>query len=219
MRAAKIAGGVIAILLTAIFAFEAYAVWRAKLRTPAVLAEAAKGALKLSDLPKRRINMLVKVEDPAFYRHRGVDFSTPGSGMTTITQSLVKHFYFEHFRPGFPKIEQTLIARFVLDPAMPKDAQLAAFLNSSPFGTFNGRRVIGFDDAARTFYGRPLDELSDHEFLSLDAMLIAPNRLDPIRHRQANEERVRRIEAMLAGKCRPGGLRDIHYEACAAFAR
>ena len=204
----------IGLALAAFVIFEAYAVWRATQLTPSVLAEAAKGELRIADVPKRRIDMLLKVEDPAFYQHRGVDFSTPGASMTTITQALVKRFYFEHFRKGFAKIEQTLIARFVLDPAMSKDAQLQAYLNFTSFGTHDGRQVIGFADAARTYYRRPFARLSDHQFLSLVAMLMAPNALDPARHKAANDERVRRIEALLAGKCRPNGLRDVTYEGC-----
>ena len=218
-RATKLIAFASAILLLALSAFEGFAIWRARERTPAVLAEAAKGEIKLSDVPKSRIDMLLRIEDPAFYRHRGVDFSTPGAGMTTITQSLVKRFYFERFRKGFPKIEQSLIARFVLDPAMPKDDQLRAYLNFTYFGTRGGRPVIGYAEAARAYYGRDLAQLSEREFLSLVAMTIAPRDLDPIRRKAANEERVRRLEALLAGKCRPNGVRDVHYEACASVDR
>ena len=194
--------------------FEAYAIWRATQRTPAVLVEAARGELRIADVPKRRIDMLLKVEDPSFYSHHGVDFSTPGASMTTITQGLVKRFYFKHFHKGFPKIEQSLIARFVLDPAMPKNDQLQAYLNFTYFGRNDGHPVIGYANAARTYYGRQFAQLNDREFLSLVAMTIAPNELDPIRHKAANDERVRRIEAMLAGKCRPNGLRDVTYKSC-----
>jgi len=213
-RALKFIGLTLAILLVALIAYESFAVWRAKQRTPAVLIEASRGELELADIPQRRIAMIIKVEDPGFYQHHGIDYSTPGASMTSITQSLVKHFYFAHFHKGFPKIEQTLIARFVLDPAMPKNDQLKAYLNFTYFGSPRGRPVIGFADAARTYYGRPLAQLSDHEFVSLLAMDMAPNALDPLRHKAANAERVRRIEAMLAGKCKPTGVRDVTYEAC-----
>lgn len=162
--------------------------------------------------------MLLRVEDPGFYQHRSLDFSTPGQGMTNLTQSLVKIFYFDTFQPGLAKLEQSLIARVVLDPAMSKDAQLAAFLNRARFGHLRGRPVIGFADAARTYHGRRFAELDDRQFLSLVAMLMAPNALDPMRHRQANAERVRRIEALLAGRCQPTGLRDVTYEACSPSA-
>lgn len=217
-RALGAIGLLTALLVVGFIAFESYALWQAKQRTPDVLAAMSKGELDLSDVPPRRMAMLVKVEDPNFFGHKGVDFSTPGAGMTTITQGLVKRFYFDRFRPGFAKIEQSLIARFVLDPALPKRRQLQAYLNFTYLGSSKGRPVIGYADAARTYYGQEFSQLSDREFLSLVAMTMAPNMLDPIRHPQANAERVRRIEAMLAGKCTPQGLRDVALRACAQLA-
>ncbi len=198
----------------ALTAYELFALLRARQATPKVLAAAARGELKIATVPGRRLEMLLKVEDPGFYEHRGVDFSTPGAGMTSITQSLVKRFYFDNFEPGFAKLEQSLIARFVLDPAMPKRAQLQANLNHSHFGAVKGRRIVGFADAARGFYGREFADLTDRQFLGLVAMMMAPKTYDPIRQPKANAGRVRRIEAMLAGRCRPQRLRDVALEAC-----
>lgn len=64
--------------------------------------------------------MLLKVQDPKFYHHKGVDTTTPGTGVTTLSQGLVKIFYFDEFSPGIKKIKQTLIARFAFDPLTPK---------------------------------------------------------------------------------------------------
>ena len=217
-RAARLAVKILGLLLLALILFEAFALWRADQRTPAVLAAAAQGELELSDLPKRRLEMLVRIEDPEFYTHKGVDFSTPGAGMTSITQSLVKRFYFDNFQPGFAKLEQSLIARFILDPAMPKDGQLKAYLNHSHFGWREGRPIVGLAAAARTYYGREAVQLSDRQFLSLIAMLMSPREYHPIYRRAANTERVRRIESMLAGRCAPQGLRDVTYKACAKLA-
>lgn len=202
-------------LLVALAAYELFAVHRARQATPQVLAAAAKGELKIGEAPKRRLDMLVRVEDPGFYRHKGVDFSTPGAGMTSITQSLVKRFYFDDFQPGFAKLEQSLIARFVLHPAMSKQDQLQAYINHSHFGSVEGRRVVGLADAARSYYGTQFAKLSDRQFLSLVAMMMAPRDYHPIRRPEANAERVRRIEAMLAGRCAPQGLRDVALKACA----
>jgi membrane carboxypeptidase/penicillin-binding protein len=214
-RGARIALTAVAVLLAGLVAYEGYALFRAKQRTPEVLARAAEGELSYDDLPARRREMLLKVDDPGFFQHRGVDFSTPGQGMTTITQGLAKRFYFDKFEPGFAKIEQSVIARFVLDPAMSKEAQLAAFLNHAYLGTLEEGPVIGYAEAARTYYGRELAELSDRQFLSLVAMGMAPDALDPRRHPEANAERVHRIERMLAGECAPQGLNDYTYESCA----
>lgn len=205
--------------LLALVGYEAFALWRAMQRTPAVLAEASRGKTPLSALPDERIHQLLAVEDPGFLRHKGVDFQTPGQGLTTITQGLVKIFYFDTFSPGFAKIEQSLIARFVLDPAMSKRQQLEAFINHAYFGENAGREIVGFDSAARAYFGKPLTGLSGDEYLALVAMLMAPNTLDPVRHPRQNAERVRRIRLLLAGRCKPGGLRDVTYESCARAAR
>ena len=114
--------------------------------------------------------------------------------MTSITQSLVKRFYFERFQPGFAKLEQSLIARFILDPAMSKPAQLRAYINHSHFGWRDGGPIIGLNAAARAYYGHGVERLSDRQFLSLVAMLMAPRDLNPRDHPAANAERVRRIE-------------------------
>ena len=216
MRTAlRVAAVVLLALLAALIAYEAYALWRADQRTAQVLAAAAKGELSLEDVGPRRVAMLVKVEDPGFWSHRGVDFSTPGAGMTSITQSLVKRFYFDDFQPGFAKLEQSLIARFILDPAMPKRAQLKAYLNHSHFGWQDGRPIVGLAAAARAYYGREPGKLSDRQYLSLVAMLMAPRQLNPRYNPAANAERMRRIERLLAGKCKPSGLRDVALETCA----
>lgn len=206
---------VIGVLLALLVVFEIFAVARAKARTPDIIAAHADRRVTLADVGKRRLAMLLRVEDPGFFRHRGVDFSSPGQGMTTMTQGLVKRLYFDGgFKPGFAKIEQSLIARFVLDPAVAKRDQLEISLNVASFGTVEGESVIGFDRAAQTFYNRPLNRLTDRQFLSLVAMLMAPNALDPIRHPAENAARVARIEKMLSGACAPNGLRDVSYAAC-----
>jgi membrane peptidoglycan carboxypeptidase len=213
--AARWMGAGLVALIVAVAAFEAYALVRAKAHTPAALASVAARPVRTSELPPRWIHALLAVEDPGFYRHHGVDFATPGQGMTTITQSLVKHLYFRHFRPGFEKIEQDLIAWLVLDKAMSKADQLEAYINYTPYGHVGGRQVIGLQDAAISYYDRPATALSERQFLSILAMGPAPEALDPLRHAAANAERVARIERLLKGECRPRGLTDIYYPDCA----
>lgn len=199
--------------------YEGGALLYARAKTPEILARVSAREVTLSMVPVRRLRMLLAVEDPGFFRHRGIDFDTPGQGMTTMTQSLAKLLYFGRFTPGIDKPELMLVARFALDPAASKREQLEIFLNHASFGTRRGRPVIGFAAAARTFYGRELAQLSDRQFVSLVAILVAPNSLDPLRHAEANAERTDRIIAYLSGRCGPRGLRDVYYEDCAAVRR
>ncbi|MCY7279484.1 MAG: transglycosylase domain-containing protein [Sphingomonas bacterium] len=166
-------------------------------------------------LPADRINILLAIEDPTFATNRGIDFSTPGAGLTTVSQSLGKRIFFEHFRPGFPKGELIVLTRFALYPNVDKRRTLTAFIATAQFGSFKGRPVIGFGDASRTWVGKPLDRLTDGDYLTLVAMLPAPTTYNPVRHPAANAERVARIERLLARRCGPDGLRDVHLKGCA----
>ncbi len=131
--------------------------------------------------------------------------------MTTITQSLVKIYYFKHFKPGLAKIQQTLIARFALDPLTSKDDQLTLFINNLFFGNVAGKPVIGFEAAARIYYQKPLNQLNEEEYLSIVAMIIAPVNFNILNRPAANAERTRRIKKVVSGEYKPKQLMDIYY--------
>jgi membrane peptidoglycan carboxypeptidase len=182
--------------------------------TPALVAAASSRygtPLKLADVPAQRLATLLAIEDPAFMRHHGVDLSTPGAGMTTITQALVKILYFpEGFDPGIDKIRQTLIAQYALSALVSKDDQLALFLNIAYLGDKDGKSVYGFAQGARSYFGKEFSALSDAEFVSLVAMLIGPNYFKP--GTPAHDERVKLVQAYLAGRYQPDGLLDVEYK-------
>ena len=210
----KATGWVLFGLFTLFVLYECFAMWRAYQRTPDAVAIARQGELKASDLSADRRAILLAVEDPSFDTNSGVDWSSPGQGATTIGQALVKRLYFDDFKPGFDKIEQTLIARFMLQQALTKDEQLTAFLNHAYFGTVKGRPVTGFTDAARTYYDRSFFALTQRQYVALVGMLMAPRDYDPKRQPRASAERVERIERLVHGECRPSGVGDVTYEAC-----
>ena len=182
-------------------------------RVDAIIAAADPADLRLSPL---RTRQLLRVEDPTFWTNKGIDFASPGAGMTTLSQGLGKRLFFDRFTPGFAKGELIALTRFALYPEVDKQRTLQAFLATAYFGRREGRAVIGMGPAARAWFGRPLAALDERQFLSLVAMLPAPSNLDPERHAAANAARVARIERLLADRCRPTGLRDVMFEGCAA---
>ncbi|MGL4491022.1 MAG: transglycosylase domain-containing protein [Rhizobiaceae bacterium] len=207
---------VFALLLFSLALYEAGLVWKAQQASPAVIAAAlAKPQdLPLSSLSDTQKAILLKVEDPGFYDHKGIDFASPGQGLTTITQALVKFLYFEKFTPGFAKIEQSLIARFVLNNQMTKDQQLGLLINQAYFGDKNGEPIRGFSDAALAHFSKPFSQLSDDEFIGLVAMLIGPNKFRPDKDPETHKSRVTKIKQLLAGDCKPNGLLDVYYDDC-----
>ena len=167
--------------------------------------------VKYTDLSPQQGAILLAVEDPAFFRHHGIDLTTPGAGMTTITQGLVKLLYFPGgFEPGLAKIRQSLIAQYALDALVSKNEQLDLLLNMAYMGSRDGKPIHGFANAAKQFFGKELGALSDAEFQALVAMLIAPNQLPP--GSPAHAERMRRIDAYLSGQVQPASVLDVRYD-------
>ena len=163
---------------------------------------------KFRELPDEYQNILIQVQDPGFYNHKGVDLVTPGAGLTTITQSLAKSFYFKEFKQGWRKVPQTIYAKYALHPNVEKEMQLDLFINIVGFG--NGTR--GILSASQFYYNKLPQELSEDEFISLIACLNNPRFLNPKDNPDANEERVRRIKKYLKGEYVPTSVFDIEYK-------
>jgi membrane carboxypeptidase/penicillin-binding protein len=164
----------------------------------------------INDFTPQRLDTLLRIEDPTFRRHRGVDLSTPGAGMTTITQGLVKLLYFPGgFRPGIAKIRQTLIAEYAFGDLVSKDNQLELYLNATYFGSVSGKPIHGIASAAETYFAKSHRDLTDDEFISLIGMTIAPNELKP--GTAKSDERLVRIKKFLAGEIRACSVLDVEY--------
>jgi monofunctional glycosyltransferase len=201
----------IASLFGVLLLYETYAVGNAYIKLSQVFLPYSSVTIEDLGLSEQRQDILVKIQDPNFYRHAGIEWPSPLTS-TTITQSLVKKLFFKKFTKGYKKIEQTLISRFVVSPNISKNTQLAAFISTAYFGNKNGKPVIGFEQGALAWFSKSLSELSDDEYLALIAMLPAPNILLP--DSAASKERLRRIKRVLNGECVYGNVASIHLDQC-----
>jgi membrane peptidoglycan carboxypeptidase len=167
------------------------------------------------DLGEGRIDQLLLVEDPGFWEHRGVDLTTKGAGLTTLSQSLSKEVGFQNFRPGIQKVR--LIGYAIgLESRLSKQQILALYLNTIWMGRGPEGPLRGFFEASQVVFGRPPADLSPKQFLTLVAVPIAPRTMSLTAPGPALAERTRRIQRLVEGKCRPIGLRDVWLEGCAA---
>ncbi|TYC49149.1 glycosyl transferase [Rhodobacterales bacterium] len=171
------------------------------------------GRRAAEDLGEGRKRTLLLVQDPAFRHHEGVDFTSPGAGMTTVTQSLVKRLAFDEFKSGIRKIRQTGYA-MGLEQELTKDQILALWLDTVEMGRGPDGWMTGFFEASEAIYGMPPDDLPETQFLSLVAVLIAPGALSLLHPEEPLNERVSRIERLVAGKCIPNGHGDVWLEGC-----
>ncbi|MFA5031777.1 MAG: biosynthetic peptidoglycan transglycosylase [bacterium] len=213
-RFLKITFRVIILFVAVILSYCTIVVIKARIDTPKIIKKALNAdnmTLKLSDLNQWQIDALLTIEDPNFYKHNGMDLKTPGAGITTITQGLVKIYYFSHFKPGFAKLKQTLIAVFALNSLVSKNDQLRLFINNVYLGNVNNKLVIGFDKAANIYYNKPINQLTEREYLSIVAMIIAPQNFNILNRPEANLERTERLISVILGEYKPKSLMDIYY--------
>lgn len=168
------------------------------------------------EFKQERRDWLLRVDDPSFYQHHGVDSRTPGAGFTTITQGLAKILFFDDFHPGlfrWRKVKQTIIA-VALNARISKDEQLMLFVNTVYLGNRDGHEVRGFSSASEEYFGKPFARISDDEYLQLVAMIVGPDEFNLAAHPDRNWERVQRIKRLLTGECAPVGVLDVEYANC-----
>ena len=78
-------------------------------------------------------------------------------------------------------------------------------------GHQDGKPVRGFGQAAEVYFQKRFKQLSVDEYLSLVAMIVAPNTFHVKNHLEANALRVERIKMLLNGAYKPKGLMDLYY--------
>lgn len=189
----------------------------------------------LEDMAPRHMAALVKIEDPTFYAHRGLDVSN-GQGLTTITSAVARTVFLgdgqmggvkgrlqSFYRGVFDCCKRIDFGRdvmaLVLNSRLAKQDQLNIFINNAYFGTSDdGQAVVGFRKAAVTYYGKALSELTDDEFYGIVAMLLAPNYYHPLKNPLIHAQRVSRLKAVVNEQCEPDGWLDLTYEHCATDA-
>jgi monofunctional biosynthetic peptidoglycan transglycosylase len=166
------------------------------------------------DLTSRKLTQLLRVEDPAFWCHHGVDIQTKGAGLTTLTQSLAKRLAFRRFKPGIGKLRQTTYA-MGLEKRLSKQQILALFLDTAQLGRGPKGWMQGMFFVSQEIYGRQPARLTDREWLSLVAVLVAPSQFDLLGRDLKLNDRVHRIQRLLAGVCQPTREQDVWLEGCA----
>jgi len=195
----------------ALIFYEIYVIMLANSNLDKVFSPYINSSFNDVGLDESRMTLLIKVQDPTFYSHSGIEWPSPLT-TTTITQSLVKRLFFRKYEKGFSKLKQTLIARFVVNSKIDKNIQLIAFVSTAYFGNKEGAQIYGFNNGARAWFGKELDQLNDDEYISLLAMLPAPNRNKP--KTRYSRERINRLKMVLSQKCQYTHVSQIQLEHC-----
>lgn len=141
----------------------------------------------LAGTPQLLQEAVLAVEDARFREHNGVDpkgmaraalaMLTGGrtQGASTITQQLVRTMLLTRERTVERKAKEILLA-FKVEDALSKDRILEIYLNE----IFLGQRAYGFAAAAKTYFGKSMDQLSLAETAMLAGLPQNPYYANPV---------------------------------------
>lgn len=142
--------------------------------------------VKLEEVPQLLIDAVIATEDSRFYDHHGIDpkgivravwRSSQGDmqGASTITQQLARNFFLSPERKLERKLKEVLLA-LDIERHLSKNEILELYLNKIHLGY----RSYGVASAAKTYFGKKLDELTLSEIAIIAGLPKAPSTMNPL---------------------------------------
>jgi len=151
----------------------------------------------LEDMPRLLPKAFIAAEDARFYQHAGVDAwsilralvhnlraGRRGQGGSTITQQVARALLLSPEKTYIRKFKEAVLA-YRIDNSLGKDAILNIYLNH----IYLGEGAYGVAAAARTYFGKPLAELTLAEIAILAGLPQAPSRYSPFKHFKSAKHR------------------------------
>jgi penicillin-binding protein 1A len=153
---------------------------------------------ELEEIPPHVIQAFLAAEDDTFYEHEGIDYVSilravwanllaggeVRQGASTITQQMVKTLLLTPERNIERKIREMILARRI-EQHFTKDEILYLYLNQIYFGS----GAYGIGEAARTYYGKEIGEITVAEAAMLAGLPKAPGRNSPYLNAERAEDR------------------------------
>jgi penicillin-binding protein 1B len=144
------------------------------------------------------LDAIIASEDRWFRRHHGVDFARLAmvpfvrGGASTVTMQVARLSVLQDRSRTIPRKLNEIGAAMVIERLYPKEAIMAAYVNTVDLGARRGRPVHGFGAAAQEFFGvSDVRELSVVQAATLVALLNQPSRyLDDLN--EGDDTRLRR---------------------------
>lgn len=150
--------------------------------------EERRAFIAIDKVPAYMKQAIIAAEDERFYTHGGVDtlgvLRAAGSnllsggakeGASTITMQVARNFFLSNEKTFTRKLSEAMLA-MKIEHNLSKDKILELYINQ----IYLGQRAYGFEAAARTYFGKPMRELSLAEFAMLAGLPKAPSRYNPV---------------------------------------
>jgi len=163
--------------------------------------EERRNVLRFNEIPDVMKSAVLAAEDDRFYQHGGVDWAgvvragvtnllsgSKAQGASTITMQVARNFYLSSEKTYSRKFYELLLT-FKIESQLTKDQILELYMNQ----IYLGHRAYGFAAASRTYFGKPLSEISPAEAAMLAGIPKAPSRFNPLSNRPRAETRQRYV--------------------------
>ncbi|MHB1213886.1 MAG: penicillin-binding protein 1A [Thiobacillus sp.] len=150
--------------------------------------EERRAFIAIDKVPAYMKQAIIAAEDERFYSHGGVDtlgvlraaasnLLSGGAkeGASTITMQVARNFFLSNEKTFTRKLSEAMLA-MKIEHSLSKDKILELYINQ----IYLGQRAYGFEAAARTYFGKPMRELSLAEFAMLAGLPKAPSRYNPV---------------------------------------
>ncbi|MGH8819549.1 MAG: penicillin-binding protein 1A, partial [Achromobacter pestifer] len=150
--------------------------------------EEHRNVLRFDEIPPVMRQAVLAAEDDRFYSHGGVDWmgvaravltnlvkGSKSQGGSTITMQVARNFYLSSEKTYSRKFYELLLT-FKIESELTKDQILELYMNQ----IYLGHRAYGFAAASRTYFGKPLSEVTPAEAAMLAGVPKAPSRFNPI---------------------------------------
>ncbi len=168
-----------------------------------------RSVVPLKNIPRHLVNATLSTEDRNFYKHWGVDLWGVGravvtdvmhmrraQGGSTITQQLARNL-FNMYEKSFTRKLKELVLAIDLERTYSKDQILELYFNQIYFG----EGAYGVESAAKTYFGKPLAELTLPECALIAGIPANPTVYSPRRKPAAAQaRRAKVLRNMLATK-------------------
>lgn len=150
------------------------------------------------DIPDLVKDAFIATEDSRFFKHHGIDPIRLGGavianfrdgfgseGASTITQQVVKNFFFNQPQKTLSRKAQEAWLALELERKYSKEEIFEMYVNK----IFMSENMSGVKTAAKVYFDKPLDELTLPEAALLAGMPQAPNAYNPFNNPERAEKR------------------------------
>ena len=175
----------------------------------AAFGEEKREFIPIQNIPQVMIHAVLAAEDANFFEHSGVDFKgmaravyanfgrAKSQGGSTISMQVARNMYLSAEKTYIRKIYEILLT-YKLEYSLTKAQILEVYMNH----IYLGQRAYGFGAASRTYFGKPLADLSIAQAAMLAGLPKAPSAYNPVR----NPKRAKARQLYIIGRMEANGF-------------